>query len=89
MAKDLRVIFIKLADRIHNIQTLQYHPSEEKRKRIANETLKVYAPLAKRLGLYSYLLYLENGSFKVLYPEKFDAIMEYIKKFFGNGEKFI
>ena len=49
MAKDLRVIFIKLADRMHNIQTLQYHPKPEKRDRIANETLKVYAPVAKRL----------------------------------------
>jgi GTP pyrophosphokinase len=89
MAKDLRVIFIKLADRIHNIQTLQYHPSEEKRIRIAQETLKVYAPVAKRLGLYGYQLYLENGSFRVLYPERFEEIMEYIRKYFGGGEKFI
>ena len=49
MAKDLRVIFVKFADRIHNIQTLQYHPEEEKRKKIATETLKIYAPIAKRL----------------------------------------
>jgi GTP pyrophosphokinase len=82
MAKDLRVIFIKLADRIHNIQTLQYHPEESKRKKIAEETLKIYAPVAKRLGLYSYQLYLENGSFKVLYPDRFATIMEYIKKYF-------
>lgn len=89
MAKDLRVIFIKLADRIHNIQTLQYHPEESKRRKIAEETLKIYAPVAKRLWLYSYQLYLENGSFKVLYPDRFDSIMEYIKKYFGTGEKFI
>lgn len=49
MGKDLRVIFIKLADRIHNIQTLQYHPREDKRMRIANETLKIYVAIAKRL----------------------------------------
>jgi (p)ppGpp synthase/HD superfamily hydrolase len=49
MAKDLRVIFVKFADRIHNIQTLQYHPEEAKRKKIATETLKIYAPLSKRL----------------------------------------
>ncbi|MBQ7073478.1 HD domain-containing protein [bacterium] len=82
MAKDLRVIFIKLADRMHNIQTLQYHPKPEKRDRIANETLKVYAPVAKRLGLYTYQLYLENGAFKMLKPEKFEKIMDYLKKSF-------
>ncbi|MDR0650793.1 MAG: HD domain-containing protein [Candidatus Peribacteria bacterium] len=82
MAKDLRVIFIKLVDRIHNIQTLQYHPEEEKRIKIAQETLKIYAPVAKRLGLYTYQLYLENGSFRVLYPERFAEIMEYIRKYF-------
>jgi len=60
MAKDLRVIFIKLADRIHNVQTLQYHPSLEKRVKIAEETLKIFVPIAKRLGLYYYQLYLEN-----------------------------
>jgi len=49
MAKDLRVIFIKLADRIHNVQTLQYHPEESKREKIAQETLKIYASVAKRL----------------------------------------
>jgi len=49
MGKDLRVIFIKLADRIHNIQTLHYHPKKEKAKRIADETLKVFVPIAKRL----------------------------------------
>jgi (p)ppGpp synthase/HD superfamily hydrolase len=49
MAKDLRVIFIKLADRIHNIQTLHYHPKKEKQEKIANETLKIFVPIAKRL----------------------------------------
>lgn len=49
MGKDLRVIFIKLADRVHNIQTLHYHPSKQKRQRIAEETLKVYVPIARRL----------------------------------------
>jgi GTP pyrophosphokinase len=88
MAQDLRVIFIKLADRIHNIQTLQYLP-EEKKTKIAQETLKVYAPVAKRLGLYAYQLYLENGSFRILYPERFEEIMEHIRKYFGGGEKFI
>jgi (p)ppGpp synthase/HD superfamily hydrolase len=45
----LRVIFIKLADRVHNIQTLQYHPKVEKQRRIAEETLQIFVPIAKRL----------------------------------------
>jgi GTP pyrophosphokinase len=49
MGQDLRVILIKLADRVHNIQTLHYHPAKQKRQRIAEETLKVYVPIAKRL----------------------------------------
>ena len=89
MAKDLRVIFVKFADRIHNIQTLQYHPEESKRKKIATETLKIYAPLAKRLWLYNYQLYLENWSFRVLYPEKFEEIMWYLTKQFQDGSKFL
>jgi GTP pyrophosphokinase len=49
MAKDLRVIFIKLADRIHNIQKIQKHPNPIKRQKIANETMKIFVPIAKRL----------------------------------------
>jgi (p)ppGpp synthase/HD superfamily hydrolase len=49
MAEDLRVIFIKLADRIHNIQTLDHHPQINKRIKIAEETMKIYVPIAKRL----------------------------------------
>jgi len=88
MAKDLRVIFIKLADRIHNIQTLQYHPNPEKRMKIAEETLKIFVPVAKRLGLYYYQLYLENWSFKVLNPTEFDRILTYLKKYFWEWEKY-
>jgi len=49
MGKDLRVIIVKIADRVHNIQTLHYHPKKEKQARIAEETLKIYVPIAKRL----------------------------------------
>ena len=87
MAKDLRVIFVKLADRIHNIQTLQFHPEERKRKKIAEETIKIYAPLAKRLWLYHFQLLLENGSFAVLHPEDFQSIVAQLKKYFWEGEK--
>lgn len=88
MARDLRVIFVKLADRIHNIQTLYYHPNPVKRQKIAQETMKIFVPIAKRLGLYHYQLYLENGSFKVLEEEAFADIFAYLKKYFGDGEKY-
>ncbi len=82
MAKDLRVIFIKIADRIHNIQTLHYHPKPEKRKRIAEETMKIYVSLAKKLWLYDYQILLENWAFKALKPDDFEYIFSYlIKKF--------
>ncbi len=88
MAKDLRVIFVKLADRIHNIQTLQFHPEERKRLKIAEETLKIYVQIAKRLGLYHFQLLLENGSFAVMKPEEFSRILNYLKKYFREGEKY-
>ena len=88
MAKDLRVIFVKLADRIHNIQTLQYHPEERKRHKIAEETLKIYVPIAKRLWLYHFQLLLENGSFAVMYPEEFNRILDYLRKYFREWEKY-
>jgi len=88
MARDLRVIFVKLADRIHNVQTLYYHPNPAKRQKIAQETMKIFVPIAKRLGLYHYQLYLENGSFKVLEDAAFTDIFDYLKKYFGEGEKY-
>lgn len=88
MARDLRVIFVKLADRIHNIQTLYYHPNPSKRQKIAQETMKIFVPIAKRLWLYHYQLYLENGSFKVLEEEAFADIFAYLKKYFGEWERY-
>lgn len=83
MGKDLRVIFVKIADRIHNIQTLHYHPKQEKRERIAEETMKIFVPIAKRLGLYHYQIYLENGAFKNLNPDAFEQVIAYVKKQYG------
>lgn len=88
MAKDLRVIFIKMADRIHNIQTLQYHPDEQKIKRIALETLEIYVPIARRLWLYNFQRFLENGSFKHLYPKQFDQIFNFLHKEFWDNVKY-
>lgn len=69
MADDLRVIFIKLSDRQHNMETLGNHPKPEKRERIALETLNIYAPIAGRLGLYNLKNSLEEECFKILHPE--------------------
>jgi GTP pyrophosphokinase len=75
MAKDLRVIMIKFADRLHNMRTLSYHRNEEKRKDIAAETLEVYAPLAHRFGLGQVKWELEDLSFKYLKPEAYKSLV--------------
>lgn len=70
MADDIRVIFIKLSDRQHNMQTLMSHPNPEKRERIALETLNIYAPIAWRLWLYNLKSSLEEECFAVLHPQE-------------------
>ncbi len=79
MGKDIRVILIKLADRLHNMRTLKYLTRD---RQIANarETMDLYAPLANRLGMYSLKWELEDLSFKYLYPEDFREIVEGIDK---------
>lgn len=75
MGKDIRVILIKLADRLHNMRTLKYLTRD---RQIANarETMDLYAPLANRLGMYSLKWELEDLSFKYLYPEEYREIVE-------------
>ena len=79
MGKDIRVILIKLADRLHNMRTLKYLKRE---RQIANakETLELYAPLANRLGLYSIKAELEDAGFKFLHPDEYHELVEGINK---------
>ena len=88
MGKDIRVILIKLADRLHNMRTLKYIKRE---RQIANakETLELYAPLANRLGLYSIKAELEDLGFKYLYPDEFHELVESINKKKDERLKFI
>jgi GTP pyrophosphokinase len=80
MADDIRVILIKLADRLHNMRTLQYHRKEEKKRKIARETLDIYAPIASRLGIYWIKKELENISFRYIDPEKYTEIESLVAK---------
>jgi guanosine-3',5'-bis(diphosphate) 3'-pyrophosphohydrolase len=88
MGKDLRVILVKLADRLHNMQTLGVMPPEKKR-RIARETLDIYAPIANRLGMNKIRHKLESLSFEAMYPRRYTVLTNAIKKARGNRCKII
>jgi guanosine-3',5'-bis(diphosphate) 3'-pyrophosphohydrolase len=88
MAHDIRVILIKLADRLHNMRTLSFLP-QEKQKRIASETYEVYAPLANRFGMAKIKWELEDLSLKYLNPDRYNYIMSKINETVVEREAFI
>jgi GTP pyrophosphokinase len=85
MGEDVRVILIKLADRLHNMRTLGFFP-EKKRKRIAQETLDIFAPLANRLGIWQIKWELEDLAFRYAQPEKYKEIAEQLSERRENRE---
>ena len=74
MSDDIRVLLVKLADRLHNMRTLHHIKSEDKRRRIARETMDIYAPLAERIGMYEFMREMQSLAFRQLEPEAFDSI---------------
>lgn len=74
MSEDLRVLLVKLADRLHNMRTLHFIKKEEKRRRIARETMDIYAPLAERVGMYEYMREMQLLAFEQLEPEAYATI---------------
>ena len=88
MVRDLRVILVKLADRTHNMRTIEAM-APARRRAIARETLEIYAPIAERLGLYNMKLELEDLGFKALYPRRYHVLERALKRARGNQKEFL
>jgi len=86
MSDDIRVLLVKLADRLHNMRTLHYIKSEDKRRRIARETMDIYAPLAERIGMYEFMKEMQSLAFKELEPEAYESITKRLDALKIEGE---
>jgi len=85
MSDDIRVLLVKLADRLHNMRTLRFIPKPEKRRRIARETLDIYAPLAERIGMYEFMQEMQTLAFAELEPEAFASITKQLERLREGG----
>ncbi|MFC3607583.1 bifunctional GTP diphosphokinase/guanosine-3',5'-bis pyrophosphate 3'-pyrophosphohydrolase [Stutzerimonas tarimensis] len=88
MARDIRVILVKLADRLHNMRTLEVL-SGEKRRRIAKETLEIYAPIANRLGMHNMRVEFEDLGFKAMHPMRSERIRAAVRRARGNRKEIV
>ncbi len=85
MSDDIRVLLVKLADRLHNMRTLHHIPKPEKRRRIAKETMDIYAPLAERIGMYEFMREMQMLAFKELEPEAYATVTGRLDKLAVSG----
>ncbi|RZL70800.1 MAG: bifunctional (p)ppGpp synthetase/guanosine-3',5'-bis(diphosphate) 3'-pyrophosphohydrolase, partial [Sphingomonas sp.] len=88
MSDDIRVLLVKLADRLHNMRTLHFIKNPDKRKRIARETMDIYAPLAERIGMYEFMKEMQTLAFAQLEPEAYESItirLAHLKE--GGGDR--
>ncbi|MCE2828993.1 MAG: bifunctional (p)ppGpp synthetase/guanosine-3',5'-bis(diphosphate) 3'-pyrophosphohydrolase [Sphingomonadales bacterium] len=89
ISDDIRVLLVKLADRLHNMRTLHFIKSPDKRRRIARETMDIYAPLAERIGMYEYMHEMQLLAFEQLEPEAYKTITSRLAQIRENGDKLI
>jgi guanosine-3',5'-bis(diphosphate) 3'-pyrophosphohydrolase len=87
MSDDIRVLLVKLADRLHNMRTLHHIPNPEKRKRIARETMDIYAPLAERIGMYEFMKEMQTLAFAQLEPEAYESIQKRLDQLQAGGDR--
>nr|WP_232328926.1 bifunctional (p)ppGpp synthetase/guanosine-3',5'-bis(diphosphate) 3'-pyrophosphohydrolase [Sphingomonas horti] len=85
MSDDIRVLLVKLADRLHNMRTLHFIKDEDKRRRIARETMDIYAPLAERIGMYEFMNEMQTLAFRQLEPEAYESITKRLAQLHEGG----
>ncbi|WP_137786153.1 bifunctional (p)ppGpp synthetase/guanosine-3',5'-bis(diphosphate) 3'-pyrophosphohydrolase [Sphingomonas sp. 3P27F8] len=85
MSGDIRVLLVKLADRLHNMRTLHHISKPEKRRRIAKETMDIYAPLAERIGMYEFMKEMQTLAFQQLEPEAYESITRRLDQLKSGG----
>src|SRR5687767_10525063 len=85
LSDDIRVLLVKLADRLHNMRTLHHVPAEDKRRRIARETMEIYAPLAERIGMYEMMTEMQTLAFQQLEPDAYASITRRLRQLHDQG----